>query len=306
MNCFYSFIVFLILFIILINLKLNDNNKNINIALIVVIVFVFVFSLFYNKTENLDNTEKTEETEETKESEETSEQPKKDIKFYSEDEDIIKSLFNEENIIIDNLTIETIKSPELMNVLYPVGSVVLLHDDKTPKDLKFPGEWEKLEGGRFLTTPGNIMVYKSSATVKDTKMSTVKDITYPRYVYESSKKTYKFKNMEKSNKDGEIGEYAVKLVGNNILNHKHPVWVDFCRNSRGKDGSQNAFALMGGSDSNDESCYDKGSGCHREVYPSRKTYIYENGKKKEQTIGTVKPHNNVPRYVLVYAYRRIK
>lgn len=306
MNCFYSFIVFLILFVILMNLKFNENNKNINIVLIILIVFVFVFSLFFNNAENLDNIEDKTDKKTDEPSEKSEKETRKDINFYSEDKEIINSLFNEDNIIIDNLTIETIKSPELMNVLYPIGSVILLHDNKTPKDLKFPGEWEKLEGGRLLTTPGNITVYKSSASIKNTNMSTVKTITYPRYVYESSKKTYEFKNMEKSNKDGEIGEYAVKLVGNNILNHKHPVWVDFCRNSRGKGDSQNAFALMGGSESNDESCYDKGSGCHREVYPSRKTFIYENGKKKEQTMGTVKPHNNVPRYVLVYAYRRIK
>lgn len=293
MVCFCTLSIFLIIIFILLNVYFNSSNQNnqkINIVLIIVLFIILCFSLFNKKSENLENTEQEE------------------IKFYDEDKEMIKGLFNNDQIIIDNLTIDTIESPDLLNLMYPIGTTILLYDLKTPKDLKLPGEWQKLEGGRLLTTTGKIEILKSKAWVEYQTMSkTNSDIKYPRYKYDVSSNKLTMGNMEKSDKTGEeLGEYKVELKGNNILNHKHPVWVDFCRNSRGKGDSQHAFALMGGSNKNDNNCVDKGSGCHYEPYPSRKTFIYEGNQRIEQTDNNVKPHNNVPKYILVFAYRRIK
>ena len=285
-----SILPIIIIIVLLINI-FNNNDENLNIFLIVLICFFIVFQFIKkdNKKENVDNVEINQENETssaTETEEETQEPEKKNkIKYLNVDKDFINNLVNKDRMIIDNLEVKTIDLNFANNLLYPVGVIVLswLSLDK----LNLPGKWKALPGSRLITTTGNL---KYSVT----KGQTEKEIKYnDNYSNTYTEYNCEFENI---NKDINTHKYLsplditqdnVKLCANNVMNHKHIVYVNYGRVSRAKDGSQHAFALYGNRDDNQKDrCNDnsvKRIQSSYEVFPSRRT-VYYDGNNQEKTI----------------------
>ena len=309
-----SILPIIIIIVLLINI-FNNNDENLNIFLIVLICFFIVFQFIKkdNKKENVDNVEINQENETSSatETEEETQEPEKknEIKYLNVDKDFINNLVNKDRMIIDNLEVKTIDLNFVGNLLYPVGIIVFswLSLDK----LNLPGKWKALPGSRLITTTGNL---KYSAT----KGQTEKEIKFN----DNYSNTYTEYNCDFENIKEDINKYKylssldktqdnVKLCANNVMNHKHIVYVNYGRVSRAKDGSQHAFALYGNRDDNQlDRCNDnsvKRIQSSYEVFPSRRTVYYDgNNQEKTITIDSVKAHTNIPRYVLLYAYERIE
>lgn len=309
-----SILPIIIIIVLLINI-FNNNDENLNIFLIVLICFFIVFQFIKkdNKKENVDNVEINQENETSSatETEEETQEPKKKnvIKYLNVDKDFINNLVNKDHMIIDNLEVKTIDLNFANNLLYPVGVIVFswLSLDK----LNLPGKWKALPGSRLITTTGNLKYSATKGqTEKEIKFNDNYSNTYTEYncEFENINKDI---NTHKYLSPLDITQDNVKLCANNVMNHKHIVYVNYGRVSRAKDGSQHAFALYGNRDDNQKDrCNDnsvKRIQSSYEVFPSRRTVYYDgNNQEKTITIDSVKAHTNIPRYILLYAYERIE
>ena len=292
----------------------NNNDENLNIFLIVLICFFIVFQFIKkDKKENVDNVEINQENETSSatETEKETQEPEKknEIKYLNVDKDFINNLVNKDRMIIDNLEVKTIDLNFANNLLYPVGVIVFswLSLDK----LNLPGKWKALPGSRLITTTGNLKYSATKGqTEKEIKFNDNYSNTYTEYNcdFENINKDI---NTHKYLSPLDITQDNVKLCANNVMNHKHIVYVNYGRVSRAKDGSQHAFALYGNRDDNQlDRCNDnsvKRIQSSYEVFPSRRTVYYDgNNQEKTITIDSVKAHTNIPRYILLYAYERIE
>ena len=309
-----SILPIIIIIVLLINI-FNNNDENLNIFLIVLICFFIVFQFIKkdNKKENIDNVEINQENETSSatETEEETQEPEKknEIKYLNVDKDFINNLVNKDHMIIDNLEVKTIDLNFVGNLLYPVGVIVFswLSLDK----LNLPGKWKALPGSRLITTTGNLKYSATKGqTEKEIKFNDNYSNTYTEYncEFENINKDI---NTHKYLSPLDITQDNVKLCANNVMNHKHIVYVNYGRVSRAKDGSQHAFALYGNRDDNQKDrCNDnsvKRIQSSYEVFPSRRTVYYDgNNQEKTITIDSVKAHTNIPRYILLYAYERIE
>ena len=309
-----SILPIIIIIVLLINI-FNNNDENLNIFLIVLICFFIVFQFIKkdNKKENIDNVEINQENETSSatETEEETQEPEKknEIKYLNVDKDFINNLVNKDRMIIDNLEVKTIDLNFVGNLLYPVGVIVFswLSLDK----LNLPGKWKALPGSRLITTTGNLKYSATKGqTEKEIKFNDNYSNTYTEYncEFENINKDI---NTHKYLSPLDITQDNVKLCANNVMNHKHIVYVNYGRVSRAKDGSQHAFALYGNRDDNQKDrCNDnsvKRIQSSYEVFPSRRTVYYDgNNQEKTITIDSVKAHTNIPRYILLYAYERIE
>lgn len=309
-----SILPIIIIIVMLINI-FNNNDENLNIFLIVLICFFVVFQFIKkdNKKENVDNVEINQENETSSatETEKETQEPEKknEIKYLNVDKDFINNLVNKDRMIIDNLEVKTIDLNFVGNLLYPVGVIVFswLSLDK----LNLPGKWKALPGSRLITTTGNLKYSVTKGqTEKEIKFNDNYSNTYTEYNcdFENINKDI---NTHKYLSPLDITQDNVKLCANNVMNHKHIVYVNYGRVSRAKDGSQHAFALYGNRDDNQlDRCNDnsvKRIQSSYEVFPSRRTVYYDgNNQEKTITIDSVKAHTNIPRYVLLYAYERIE
>lgn len=309
-----SILPIIIIIVLLINI-FNNNDENLNIFLIVLICFFIIFQFIKkdNKKENVDNVEINQENETSSatETEKETQEPEKknEIKYLNVDKDFINNLVNKDRMIIDNLEVKTIDLNFANNLLYPVGVIVFswLSLDK----LNLPGKWKALPGSRLITTTGNLKYSATKGqTEKEIKFNDNYSNTYTEYncEFENINKDI---NTHKYLSPLDITQDNVKLCANNVMNHKHIVYVNYGRVSRAKDGSQHAFALYGNRDDNQlDRCNDnsvKRIQSSYEVFPSRRTVYYDgNNQEKTITIDSVKAHTNIPRYVLLYAYERIE
>ena len=309
-----SILPIIIIIVLLINI-FNNNDENLNIFLIVLICFFIVFQFIKkdNKKENIDNVEINQENETSSatETEEETQEPKKKnvIKYLNVDKDFINNLVNKDRMIIDNLEVKTIDLNFANNLLYPVGVIVFswLSLDK----LNLPGKWKALPGSRLITTTGNLKYSATKGqTEKEIKFNDNYSNTYTEYncEFENINKDI---NTHKYLSPLDITQDNVKLCANNVMNHKHIVYVNYGRVSRSKDGSQHAFALYGNRDDNQlDRCNDnsvKRIQSSYEVFPSRRTVYYDgDNQEKTITLDSVKAHTNIPRYILLYAYERIE
>ena len=309
-----SILPIIIIIVLLINI-FNNNDENLNIFIIVLICFFIVFQFIKkdNKKENVDNVEikQENETSSATETEKETQEPEKknEIKYLNVDKDFINNLVNKDRMIIDNLEVKTIDLNFVGNLLYPVGVIVFswLSLDK----LNLPGKWKALPGSRLITTTGNLKYSVTKGqTEKEIKFNDNYSNTYTEYNcdFENINKDI---NTHKYLSPLDITQDNVKLCANNVMNHKHIVYVNYGRVSRAKDGSQHAFALYGNRDDNQKDrCNDnsvKRIQSSYEVFPSRRTVYYDgNNQEKTITIDSVKAHTNIPRYVLLYAYERIE
>ena len=309
-----SILPIIIIIVLLINI-FNNNDENLNIFLIVLICFFIVFQFIKkdNKKENIDNVEINQENETSSatETEEETQEPEKknEIKYLNVDKDFINNLVNKDRMIIDNLEVKTIDLNFVGNLLYPVGVIVFswLSLDK----LNLPGKWKALPGSRLITTTGNLKYSATKGqTEKEIKFNDNYSNTYTEYncEFENINKDI---NTHKYLSPLDITQDNVKLCANNVMNHKHIVYVNYGRVSRAKDGSQHAFALYGNRDDNQKDrCNDnsvKRIQSSYEVFPSRRTVYYDgNNQEKTITLDSVKAHTNIPRYILLYAYERIE
>ena len=309
-----SILPIIIIIVLLINI-FNNNDENLNIFLIVLICFFIVFQFIKkdNKKENVDNVENNQENETSSatETEEETQEPEKknEIKYLNVDKDFINNLVNKDRMIIDNLEVKTIDLNFVGNLLYPVGVIVFswLSLDK----LNLPGKWKALPGSRLITTTGNLKYSVTrSQTEKEIKFNDNYSNTYTEYNcdFENINKDI---NTHKYLSPLDITQDNVKLCANNVMNHKHIVYVNYGRVSRAKDGSQHAFALYGNRYDNQlDRCNDnsvKRIQSSYEVFPSRRTVYYDgNNQEKTITLDSVKAHTNIPRYILLYAYERIE
>lgn len=309
-----SILPIIIIIVLLINI-FNNNDENLNIFLIVLICFFIVFQFIKkdNKKENVDNVEINQENETSSatETEKETQEPEKknEIKYLNVDKDFINNLVNKDRMIIDNLEVKTIDLNFANNLLYPVGVIVFswLSLDK----LNLPGKWKALPGSRLITTTGNLKYSATKGqTEKEIKFNDNYSNTYTEYncEFENINKDI---NTHKYLSPLDITQDNVKLCANNVMNHKHIVYVNYGRVSRAKDGSQHAFALYGNRDDNQKDrCNDnsvKRIQSSYEVFPSRRTVYYDgNNQEKTITLDSVKAHTNIPRYILLYAYERIE
>ena len=309
-----SILPIIIIIVMLINI-FNNNDENLNIFLIVLICFFIVFQFITkdNQKENVDNVEINQENETSSatETEEETQEPEKknEIKYLNVDKDFINNLVNKDRMIIDNLEVKTIDLNFANNLLYPVGVIVFswLSLDK----LNLPGKWKALPGSRLITTTGNLKYSATKGqTEKEIKFNDNYSNTYTEYncEFENINKDI---NTHKYLSPLDITQDNVKLCANNVMNHKHIVYVNYGRVSRAKDGSQHAFALYGNRDDNQKDrCNDnsvKRIQSSYEVFPSRRTVYYDgNNQEKTITLDSVKAHTNIPRYILLYAYERIE
>ena len=309
-----SILPIIIIIVLLINI-FNNNDENLNIFLIVLICFFIVFQFIKkdNKKENVDNVEINQENETSSatETEKETQEPKKknEIKYLNVDKDFINNLVNKDRMIIDNLEVKTIDLNFANNLLYPVGVIVFswLSLDK----LNLPGKWKALPGSRLITTTGNLKYSATKGqTEKEIKFNDNYSNTYTEYNcdFENINKDI---NTHKYLSPLDITQDNVKLCANNVMNHKHIVYVNYGRVSRAKDGSQHAFALYGNRDDNQKDrCNDnsvKRIQSSYEVFPSRRTVYYDgDNQEKTITLDSVKAHTNIPRYILLYAYERIE
>ena len=303
-----SILPIIIIIVLLINI-FNNNDENLNIFLIVLICFFIVFQFIKkdDKKENVDNVEINQENE----TEEETQKPEKknEIKYLNVDKDFINNLVNKDHMIIDNLEVKTIDLNFVGNLLYPVGVIVFswLSLDK----LNLPGKWKALPGSRLITTTGNLKYsFTKGQTEKEIKFNDNYSNTYTEYncdfenINEDINKHKYLSSLDKTQDN-------VKLCANNVMNHKHIVYVNYGRVSRAKDGSQHAFALYGNGDDNQiDRCNDnsvKRIQSSYEVFPSRRTVYYDgDNQEKTITLDSVKAHTNIPRYILLYAYERIE
>lgn len=308
-----SILPIIIIIVMLINI-FNNNDENLNIFLIVLICFFIVFQFIKkDKKENVDNVEINQENETSSatETEKETQEPEKknEIKYLNVDKDFINNLVNKDRMIIDNLEVKTIDLNFANNLLYPVGVIIFswLSLDK----LNLPGKWKALPGSRLITTTGNLKYSATKGqTEKEIKFNDNYSNTYTEYncEFENINKDI---NTHKYLSPLDITQDNVKLCANNVMNHKHIVYVNYGRVSRAKDGSQHAFALYGNRDDNQlDRCNDnsvKRIQSSYEVFPSRRTVYYDgNNQEKTITIDSVKAHTNIPRYILLYAYERIE
>lgn len=308
-----SILPIIIIIVLLINI-FNNNDENLNIFLIVLICFFIVFQFIKkDKKENVDNVEINQENETSSatETEKETQEPEKknEIKYLNVDKDFINNLVNKDRMIIDNLEVKTIDLNFANNLLYPVGVIVFswLSLDK----LNLPGKWKALPGSRLITTTGNLKYSATKGqTEKEIKFNDNYSNTYTEYncEFENINKDI---NTHKYLSPLDITQDNVKLCANNVMNHKHIVYVNYGRVSRAKDGSQHAFALYGNRDDNQKDrCNDnsvKRIQSSYEVFPSRRTVYYDgNNQEKTITLDSVKAHTNIPRYILLYAYERIE
>ena len=308
-----SILPIIIIIVLLINI-FNNNDENLNIFLIVLICFFIVFQFIKkDKKENVDNVEINQENETSSatETEKETQEPEKknEIKYLNVDKDFINNLVNKDRMIIDNLEVKTIDLNFANNLLYPVGVIVFswLSLDK----LNLPGKWKALPGSRLITTTGNLKYSATKGqTEKEIKFNDNYSNTYTEYncEFENINKDI---NTHKYLSPLDITQDNVKLCANNVMNHKHIVYVNYGRVSRAKDGSQHAFALYGNRDDNQlDRCNDnsvKRIQSSYEVFPSRRTVYYDgNNQEKTITLDSVKAHTNIPRYILLYAYERIE
>ena len=309
-----SILPIIIIIVLLINI-FNNNDENLNIFLIVLICFFIVFQFIKkdNKKENVDNVEINQENETSSatETEKETQEPEKknEIKYLNVDKDFINNLVNKDRMIIDNLEVKTIDLNFANNLLYPVGVIVFswLSLDK----LNLPGKWKALPGSRLITTTGNLKYSATKGqTEKEIKFNDNYSNTYTEYncEFENINKDI---NTHKYLSPLDITQDNVKLCANNVMNHKHIVYVNYGRVSRAKDGSQHAFALYGNRDDNQKDrCNDnsvKRIQSSYEVFPSRRTVYYDgDNQEKTITLDSVKAHTNIPRYILLYAYERIE
>lgn len=303
-----SILPIIIIIVLLINI-FNNNDENLNIFLIVLICFFIVFQFIKkdNKKENADNVEINQENETEEETQEP--EKKNEIKYLNVDKDFINNLVNKDRMIIDNLEVKTIDLNFVGNLLYPVGVIVFswLSLDK----LNLPGKWKALPGSRLITTTGNLKYsITKGQTEKEIKFNDNYSNTYTEYncdfenINEDINKHKYLSSLDKTQDN-------VKLCANNVMNHKHIVYVNYGRVSRAKDGSQHAFALYGNRDDNQKDrCNDnsvKRIQSSYEVFPSRRTVYYDrDNQEKTITLDSVKAHTNIPRYILLYAYERIE
>ena len=309
-----SILPIIIIIVMLINI-FNNNDENLNIFLIVLICFFIVFQFIKkdNKKENVDNVEINQENETSSatETEEETQEPEKknEIKYLNVDKDVINNLVKKARMIIANLEVKTIDLNFANNLLYPVGVIVFswLSLDK----LNLPGKWKALPGSRLITTTGNLKYSATKGqTEKEIKFNDNYSNTYTEYncEFENINKDI---NTHKYLSPLDITQDNVKLCANNVMNHKHIVYVNYGRVSRAKDGSQHAFALYGNRDDNQKDrCNDnsvKRIQSSYEVFPSRRTVYYDgDNQEKTITLDSVKAHTNIPRYILLYAYERIE
>ena len=308
-----SILPIIIIIVMLINI-FNNNDENLNIFLIVLICFFIVFQFIKkDKKENVDNVEINQENETSSatETEKETQEPEKknEIKYLNVDKDFINNLVNKDRMIIDNLEVKTIDLNFANNLIYPVGVIIFswLSLDK----LNLPGKWKALPGSRLITTTGNLKYSATKGqTEKEIKFNDNYSNTYTEYncEFENINKDI---NTHKYLSPLDITQDNVKLCANNVMNHKHIVYVNYGRVSRAKDGSQHAFALYGNRDDNQlDRCNDnsvKRIQSSYEVFPSRRTVYYDgNNQEKTITLDSVKAHTNIPRYILLYAYERIE
>ena len=297
-----SILPIIIIIVLLINI-FNNNDENLNIFLIVLICFFIVFQFIKkDKKENVDNVEINQENETSSatETEEETQEPEKknEIKYLNVDKDFINNLVNKDRMIIDNLEVKTIDLNFANNLLYPVGVIVFswLSLDK----LNLPGKWKAVPGSRLITTTGNLKYSATKGqTEKEIKFNNNYSNTYTEYncEFENINKDI---NTHKYLSPLDITQDNVKLCANNVMNHKHIVYVNYGRVSRAKDGSQHAFALYGNRDDNQKDrCNDnsvKRIQSSYEVFPSRRT-VYYDGDNQEKHIQT---------YLDIYYYMHTK
>lgn len=315
MSC-VTIISLITVMLLLINMSYN-NDPGINIFLIIFLCLSLI-SNFLSKCncqrENLDNTETKKETKTDSKSEE--------IKYLDIDKKFIDSLINENQIIVDNLKIKSISNNFLFDIMYPVGCIVLTFERKLP--YRDGVEWEKLPGAKLIATTGKLSNHvTTSMNVNTPKMGKYFNDTYDHYNYNFDYITNEYKHLDTS-KDNQA-QVKVKLFGNNIMNHKHIVYVDYQRSGYSGDrtgmpnGKYHSFAIVGGGNDNQKNRCVPNDGDKQintndpenyEVFPSRSTVKYTD--KKDITKRTkiedknVKEHSNIPRYVLVYAFQRVK
>ena len=252
------------------------------------------------------------------------EEKPEELKYLDIDKKFIDGLINENQIIIDNLKIKQIENKFLFDLLYPIGCIILSTTGDLPAMKNNWSQWKILPGARLIATTGTLKnSVTSSMNINKTPLGKYFSDTYDKYHYNFESLTNTYKHLDLS-KDKEA-QMKVKLYGNNIMNHKHVVYLDYQRsgyskkNTGMKDGRYHSFAIVGGSDNNQKNrCVpnNKDSNINTsdpenyEVFPSRSTIIYTNGsdnlKRKIINDSDVKEHSNIPRYVLVYAFERIK
>ena len=304
--------------LLLINMSYN-NDPGINIFLIVFLCLSLISNLLSKckcKKENLDNTETKKETKTDSDSK------SEEKKYLDIDKKFIDSLINENQIIVDNLKIKSISNNFLFDIMYPVGCIVLTFEGKLPS--RDGVERKKLPGAKIIATTGSLSNnVTTSMNVNKPKMGKYFNDTYDHYNYNFGKKTYTYKHLDTSKDDQ--AQVKVKLFGNNIMNHKHIVYVDYQRsgysgnNTGMPNGKYHSFAIVGGGDDNQKNrCVPNNKDGqintndpeNYEVFPSRSTVKYtdKNDITKRTKIedGNVKEHSNIPRYVLVYAFQRVK
>ena len=318
--------------LLLINMSYN-NDPGINIFLIIFLCLSLI-SNFLSKCncqrENLDNTKPDitdvsslkKLSEISQDSKSKSESESEEKKYLDIDKKFIDSLINENQIIIDNLKVKSIPNNFLFDLMYPVGCIVLTFEGKLP--YRDGVEWEKLPGAKLIATTGKLSNYVTTSMNTNTpKMGKYFNDTYDHYNYNYNYITNEYKHLDTS-KDNQA-QVKVKLFGNNIMNHKHIVYVDYQRSGYSKtrtgmpDGKYHSFAIVGGKDNNQKNrCVPNNSDGqintndpeNYEVFPSRSTVKYtdKNDVTKRTKIedGNVKEHSNIPRYVLVYAFERVK
>lgn len=345
-----SILPIIIILILLFNICYNSNNENINIFLIVFICFFVAYQFINKNKENIDNVEsdvnlKTDsdntintsdntdiniesQTESSIESStESSNKTTTDtnintttdtkikskvLKYLDTDKKFIDSLINKDRMYIDNLDVKTIDLDFVSNLIYPIGVVIFswLPLDK----LNLPGKWKALPGSRLISTTGKLKYSVSkNQNEKQLKFNDSYSNTYTEYSVDVT-------NIDTNIDDHKYisplntSEFNVKLCANNVMDHKHIVYVNYGRVARAKDDSQHAFALYGNGDDNQKDrCNDNSVSKNQksfEVFPSRRTVYYTDindlGTEKDITIDSVKEHSNIPRYVLLYAYERIE
>ena len=326
--------------LLLINMSYN-NDPGINIFLIVFLCLSLI-SNFLSKCncqrENLDNTEpdiadvsskkisdltQNSETKTNSSNSKTKTDSESDKKKYLDiDKKFIDSLINENQIIVDNLKIKSIPNNFLFDIMYPVGCIVLTFEGKLP--FRDGVGWNKLPGAKLIATTGKLSNYvTTSMNVNTPKMGKYFDDTYDHYNYNYDYITNEYKHLDTS-KDNQA-QVKVKLFGNNVMNHNHIVYVDYQRsgysgNRTGMpNGKYHSFAIVGGGDDNQKNrCVPNNKDGqintndpeNYEVFPSRSTVKYTDNKDitKRTKIEdkNVKEHSNIPRYVLVYAFERVK
>lgn len=197
--------------------------------------------------------------------------------FYSHSKELINSLLNDKEMNINNINcitnLSVSNTSKYYDILYPVGSVIILYNDKTPMEYGYSGDWEKLSGGRVLSSTG---VYKND------------DI--------------KHKDITTADK---YGQNEVILKAHNVSNHNHNMQIDY-KNGYGKK-KKNIFVLAnyfidGKSKKITKKSKKRKNKNKFQDWTSKGTYD-ENGNA---TLTDVVAHENMPAYVIVNVWERTK